>query len=107
MVFLFFIIALGSVSLAYLLRGYFSGENLKLRYSLVCLVFNSAVGFFYLELAKQKCISFYGCFPGFIDKHPVVFWVALACLFLHAFAFPVNVKVKRWIFRTPNKFSIK
>lgn len=102
MVFLFFLLALGSVSLAYLLRGHFSGENLKLRDSVICLVFNSVFGFFYLELAEQRCISFYGCFPEFIDKHPVVFWVALACLFLHAFAFPVSSKIKRWVFRAKN-----
>lgn len=99
MVFLFFVVAIGSVSLAYFLRGCFSGEDLKLRYSAGCLVFNGVFCFFYLELARERCISFYGCVPDFINENPAVFWTALVCLFLHAYAFPVDSEVKRWIFR--------
>ena len=99
MVFLFLLVAIGSVSLAYFLRGCFSGENLKLSQSASCLAFNSVFCFFYLELAERACISFLGCFPEFIVENPSVFVVALICLFLHAFAFPVDSNVKRWIFR--------
>lgn len=99
MVFVFFLVAISSVSMAYFLRGFFSGENLKVIHSAGCLAFNGIFCVFYLELAQETCISFLGCFPEFIDENPAVFWTALVCLFLHAYAFPVDSEVKRWVFR--------
>lgn len=96
--FVFSLVALGSVSLAYFLRGHYSGENLKVRHSATCLIYNAFFGFFYMDMVETNCISFYGCFPEFIDENPIVFWLALAALILHVSAFPEQSKVKRWIF---------
>ena len=95
----FVVCSLISVSLAYFLRGHFSGENLKVRHSAICLIYNAFFGFFYMDLAETNCILFYGCFPDFIAENPIIFWLALVSLILHASAFPENSKVKRWIFR--------
>lgn len=99
MAFLFFLVAISSVSVAYFLRGCVSGENLKVSHSAGCLAFNWIFCFFYLKLAREACISFLGCFPEFINENPAVFWTALVCLFLHAYAFPVDSEVKCWVFR--------
>jgi len=88
-----------SVSLAYFLRGHFSGQNLKVWHSAVCMFYNVFFGFFYTDLAENNCVPFYGCSPEFINENPIVFWLALAALILHAAAYPVESKVKRWLFR--------
>ncbi len=93
---LFIFTAITSVSIAYFLRFWFSSPDLKIYQALGCLCYNVFFCLFYLDLARNGCITFYECFPNLEYEYPVIAWGAFLCFVLHGFAHPMewNLRVR-------------
>lgn len=99
----FILIASGCLVAVYLLRLYFSSENLKFYTFLLCVFFNLLFIFTHMKIVYQKCIIFLGCFPHLHEDYPIIAWTSLLYLFLHCFASPVRWTPKGWLRKIKNK----
>lgn len=89
---------------SYWVRRKLSGKNYKVSYFLICVACNFPFGVFYLEMVKNRCVMFFGCFPNLHFDYPVLSWFAFVCVFLHCFAFPVEREPRRF-FRKGKDFD--
>jgi len=87
---LFIFVAVPSVSVAHYLRVRFSGPDLKTHQAIGCFFYNCVFCFYYLELAKYGCITFYGCFTDLEEKYPIIAWGSFLCFILHGLAHPME-----------------
>lgn len=99
---IFVMCAASGVLTAYYLKFRFSGANYRKLLTIALVFTNSACAFFYIELTQNDCVLFFKCFPDLTKSHPVIEWVALACIFLHCFAIPTEWEPKR-LFRIRRK----
>lgn len=95
MAWLFFVLAGLGVALAYVLRAYFSGDNLKFRHFIGCLAFNVFFVTYYMRFIERDHLLFFGYYPTLCDDYPAIGWIAIVALLLHCFASPVQWKVKK------------
>ena len=95
MAWLFFVLAGFSVALAYVLRAYFSGDNLKFRHFIGCLAFNVFFVTYYMRFIERDHLLFFGYYPTLCDDYPAIGWIAIVALLLHCFASPVQWKAKK------------
>ena len=82
--------AIVGVIFCYYLKYRFSGQNYKTPAAVAIMFTNAVLVFSYIELTQNECILFYECFPGLVENHSAVEWVAVACIFLHCFAIPTQ-----------------
>lgn len=90
------------LGIAYMLRNKFSGKNFKKQYFIICAIGNFPFGVFHLEIVKNRCVMFIGCFPEIHFDYPVLSWAALAFVVLHCLAFPVEWKPRYWTRKSKN-----
>lgn len=83
--------------IAYSFRQKSSGRNFKKQYFIISAAANFPFGVFHLEIVKNRCVTFLGCFPDIHFEYPTLSWAALVFAFLHCFAFPVEWEPNRWI----------
>ena len=98
-VLIFSALAACGVFLAYFLKTHLSGRNLTPAKLYFCLILN---GFFvvpYINIIEHNNFLHLGSRPDIISEHPVIGWIAFACIFLHLFSFPVKRNVKWWFSR--------
>lgn len=100
MIVLFFsALAACGVFLAYFLKIHLSGRSLTPAKLYFCLILN---GFFvapYINIIEHNDFLHLGSRPDIISEHPIIGWIAFACIFLHLFSFPVKRNVKWWFSR--------
>lgn len=97
--FTFPLFALWGILSAYTLRIKFSGEELwgflALKF-IVCIIFNFVFVFIYLRIVKFQEFPVLGFRPDLIADYPLISYIAIFCIYIHAFAFPVEIELRWW-----------
>lgn len=87
--------ALG-VFLAFSLRILLSSRKLGYTKFFLGMIPNMLAMRAHYKIADLNVFPFLGYRPDIIDEHIFIGWLALACFFLHASAFPVKQDLKWW-----------
>ena len=91
--FTFPLFVLWGILSAYTLRIRFSGEKLwdflGVKF-IVCMIFNSVFGFVYFRIVKFQEFPVLGFRPDLIADYPLISYIAIFCIYIHGFAFPVK-----------------
>lgn len=98
-VWVFPIIAICGVAIAYWLKFYLSGERLNSITFFSFMIFN---GFFvvpYMDILYYDNFLFLGHRPDILYDFPAIGWAALLCVILHCFALPTKEKNRCWFSR--------
>ena len=97
--FTFPLFVLWGILSAYTLRIRFSGEELwdflGLKF-IVCMVFNSVSVFIYLRIVTFQEFPVLGFRPDLIADYPLISYIAILCIYIHGFAFPVERELRWW-----------
>ncbi|KAF2395275.1 hypothetical protein [Pseudomonas frederiksbergensis] len=94
---LFSLLAVLGVTMAYLLKIRLSGDNLNHVKLCLGLAFNAIFIISYMDIIENNKYPFLGYRPDIILDNPFIGWVAFVSIFLHSFACPVKWEVKFWL----------
>lgn len=95
-VWLFPLLSIFGVFSAFSLRILLSSKNLGYAKFFLGMISNMLIMRVHYKIADLNIFPFLGYRPDIINEHIFIGWLALACFFLHASAFPVKQDLKWW-----------